>query len=89
MSTTIVFVPQTVWLCPRPLARCPSRFPLIPLLPHQPACKPLPSEVWSRVFECLFALYDANAALSTQISVSQKLNLLLVSRNLNVSVGAL
>ncbi|KAG1757829.1 hypothetical protein EDB19DRAFT_68241 [Suillus lakei] len=39
-----------VLLYPRPLARYPGRLLLLPLLPHRPPLKPLPSEIWSRIF---------------------------------------
>ncbi|KAG1749757.1 uncharacterized protein EDB91DRAFT_1235223 [Suillus paluster] len=39
-----------VLLYPRPLARYPGRLLLLPLLPHRPPLKPLPSEIWSHIF---------------------------------------
>ncbi|KAF9245894.1 hypothetical protein BU15DRAFT_85554 [Melanogaster broomeanus] len=41
---------ETILLCPRPLARYAGRFLLLPLLPHQPSLKPLPVEIWSKIF---------------------------------------
>ncbi|KAI0253818.1 hypothetical protein BJV78DRAFT_1274337 [Lactifluus subvellereus] len=45
--------PQTeapvIFLRPRPLARSPGSFILLPLLPRPRPLKPLPSEVWSKV----------------------------------------
>ncbi|KAG1908355.1 uncharacterized protein F5891DRAFT_1124180 [Suillus fuscotomentosus] len=41
---------EAVLLYPRPLARYPGRLLLLPLLPHRPSLKPLPSEIWSRIF---------------------------------------
>ncbi|KIJ65066.1 hypothetical protein HYDPIDRAFT_89048 [Hydnomerulius pinastri MD-312] len=41
---------ETILLCPRPLARYAGRFLLLPLLPHQPPLKPLPSEIWTNIF---------------------------------------
>ncbi|KAG1784212.1 hypothetical protein EV702DRAFT_1176124 [Suillus placidus] len=41
---------EAVLLYPRPLARYPGRLLLLPLLPHRPPLKPLPSEIWSRIF---------------------------------------
>ena len=45
--------PQTeapvTFLRPRPLARFPGSFLLLPLLPRPRPLKPLPSEVWSKV----------------------------------------
>ncbi|KAG9314160.1 hypothetical protein JVU11DRAFT_4946 [Chiua virens] len=41
---------ETILLCPRPLARYGGRFVLLPLLPQQPPLKPLPAEIWSKIF---------------------------------------
>lgn len=41
---------ETVLLYPRPLARSSGRLLLLPLLPHRPPLKPLPSEIWSNIF---------------------------------------
>ncbi|KAG2159604.1 uncharacterized protein EDB93DRAFT_1111104 [Suillus bovinus] len=41
---------ETVLLYPRPLARYPGSLLLLPLLPHRPPLKPLPSEIWSSIF---------------------------------------
>ncbi|KAG2154579.1 hypothetical protein DEU56DRAFT_769257 [Suillus clintonianus] len=41
---------EAVLLYPRPLARYPGRLLLLPLLPHRPPLKPLPSEIWSHIF---------------------------------------
>lgn len=41
---------ETILLCPRPLARYGGRFVLLPLLPQQPHLRPLPVEIWSRIF---------------------------------------
>ncbi|KAG0702748.1 hypothetical protein DFH29DRAFT_804616 [Suillus ampliporus] len=41
---------EVVLLYPRPLARFPGRLLLLPLLPHRPPLKPLPSEIWSHIF---------------------------------------
>jgi len=38
-----------IFLQPRPLARTPGRFVLLPLLPRPRPVKPLPEEVWSKV----------------------------------------
>lgn len=43
-----------VFLKPRPLALYPGSFALLPLLPKRPALKPLPSELWSKVFTFVF-----------------------------------
>ncbi|KAH7914738.1 hypothetical protein BJ138DRAFT_1143166 [Hygrophoropsis aurantiaca] len=43
MSTEII-------LSPRPFARYSGRLLLLPLLPHRPPLKPLPAEVWSKIF---------------------------------------
>lgn len=41
---------EAVLLYPRPLARSSGRLLLLPLLPHRPPLKPLPSEIWSNIF---------------------------------------
>jgi hypothetical protein len=38
-----------ILLQPRPLARTPGRFVLLPLLPQPRSVRPLPAEVWSKV----------------------------------------
>ena len=38
-----------IFLQPRPLARTPGSFLLLPLLPQPQPVKPLPEEVWSKV----------------------------------------
>ena len=38
-----------IFLQPRPLARTPGSFVLLPLLPRPRPVKPLPAEVWSKV----------------------------------------
>jgi hypothetical protein len=38
-----------IFLRPRPLARTPGSFVLLPLLPQPRPVKPLPEEVWSKV----------------------------------------
>jgi hypothetical protein len=40
---------STIFLQPRPLARYPGSFVLLPLLPRPRTVKPLPAEVWSKV----------------------------------------
>lgn len=85
MSTsTTLLLSETIWLCPRPLARIPGRFPLIPLLPEKPAPKSLPADIWNRVLEHVFALYNAPAVKSDE-ALKLKLDLLRISRAVNVS----
>ncbi len=85
MSTsTTLLLSETIWLCPRPLARIPGRFPLIPLLPEKSAPKSLPSDIWSRILEHVFALYNAPGVNSDE-ALRLKLELLRVSRAVNVS----
>ncbi|KAH9944013.1 uncharacterized protein BXZ73DRAFT_86991 [Epithele typhae] len=72
MSTVVLAPTEPVWLCPRPLARLPGRFPLVPLLPHRSICKPLPPEF-------LFASYDADATIPVSTTAHFKLHLLLVT----------
>lgn len=84
MSATVALT-QATWLCPRPLARSPSRFPLIPLLPHKPVCKHLPSEVWSEILEHVFNAYAAVNAYPEDQAPRLRLGLLLVSKEMSVS----
>jgi hypothetical protein len=50
MSLASIY-PETpaIFLRPRPLARTPGSFVLLPLLPGPRPVKPLPAEVWSKV----------------------------------------
>ncbi|KAI1793976.1 hypothetical protein LXA43DRAFT_185371 [Ganoderma leucocontextum] len=83
MSTsTTLLLSETIWLCPRPLARCPGRFPLIPLLPEKPAPKPLPCDIWNRILEHVFALYNAPGVKSDE-AMMLKLGLVRISRAVN------
>lgn len=50
LNQPLSFMCEAVLLYPRPLARYPGRLLLLPLLPHRPSLKPLPSEIWSRIF---------------------------------------
>lgn len=84
-ATVVVTEAHAVWLCPRPLERSPSRFPLIPLLPHRPALKHLPSEVWSQILEHAFASYGPEGGVSEEDAVMLRQALLLVSKDLHVS----
>lgn len=81
-STTLILSETTIWLCPRPLARTPGRFPLIPLLPHKPAPKSLPSDIWDRILANVFAVYNAPGVKSDE-ALRLKLALLRISRAVN------
>ncbi|TFK81652.1 hypothetical protein K466DRAFT_501784 [Polyporus arcularius HHB13444] len=87
MSATIVLTEATdaVWLCPRPLELSPSRFPLIPLLPHRMALKHLPSEIWSQILEHVYASYGPEGGVSEVDAVRLRQALLLVSKDLNAA----
>ena len=88
MSTrTTLAIPGAIWPCPRPLARLPGRFPLIPLLPDKAAGASLPLELWECVLQHVFALYNAPDAGLEEDTVALKLGLLRVSRSFNVSRG--
>lgn len=87
--STIVAVPQTVWLRPRPLARTPSSFPLLPLLPPRPALKHLPPEVWIQILENAFAFYRPKHASEHADVVRLRAGLLLISKNIHVSSSRL
>jgi hypothetical protein len=43
----------SIMLRPRPLARAPGAFVLLPLLPSPPPVRALPAEVWTRIFDPL------------------------------------
>ncbi|CDO73188.1 hypothetical protein BN946_scf185007.g243 [Trametes cinnabarina] len=84
MSTsTTISAYQAVWLKPRPLARSPSAFLLLPLLPPKPALKHLPSEVWSNILEHTFALYTPDGAFVEPRAASWRVDLLLVSKDIH------
>ncbi|KAI0756575.1 hypothetical protein C8Q80DRAFT_1090729 [Daedaleopsis nitida] len=82
MSATVA-VAQAIWLSPRPLARCPSRFPLIPLLPQRPSGKTLPSEVWSKILQYVYLTYGLTGALIEEEIAGLRCGLLLISKDLN------
>lgn len=83
--TTIVAVPHVVWLKPRPLARTPSSFPLLPLLPPRPALKHLPPEVWIQILENAFAFYRPKHASEHAQVIGLRVGLLLISKDIHVS----
>ncbi|KAI0361152.1 hypothetical protein OH77DRAFT_1516161 [Trametes cingulata] len=83
MSTILAAAPQAVWLQPRPLARCPSSFLLLPLLPSQPELKPLPSEVWSNILAHTFAFYGPKGSFAEAEAVRLRLGLLLISKEIH------
>lgn len=59
----------TVFLVPRPLARQASSFVLLPLLPTPSAARPLPAELWARVFVHLLA--DGGSQWRSLVTVSR------------------
>ncbi|KAI9062955.1 hypothetical protein FKP32DRAFT_1573116 [Trametes sanguinea] len=81
--STIVAAHEAVWLKPRPLARSPGTFLLLPLLPTQPALKPLPSEVWSNILEHTFSLYATKDPLSGASTARLRTGLLLISKDIH------
>ncbi|OJT08970.1 hypothetical protein TRAPUB_104 [Trametes pubescens] len=81
--STIVTVPQAVWLRPRPLARTPSSFPLLPLLPPRPALKHLPPEVWIQILENAFACYRPKHVSEHADVVRLRVGLLLISKDIH------
>lgn len=85
--STIVAVPHhdVVWLKPRPLARTPSSFPLLPLLPPRPALKHLPPEVWIQILENAFAFYRPKHASEHAQVIGLRMGLLLISKDIHVS----
>ncbi|KAI0673565.1 hypothetical protein C8Q78DRAFT_1017742 [Trametes maxima] len=83
MSTTLA-APPGVWLKPRPLARTPGTFLLLPLLPAKPALKPLPPEVWSDILGHAFAFYSTKTvSLANADTVRLRIGLLLISKDIH------
>ena len=76
-STTVIL------LQPRPYANLPGRLVLLPLLPRKPPRKPLPSEIWTRVFEYLYAEYSVQRAHEKRIAAFRG-SLLLICKTLTV-----
>jgi hypothetical protein len=60
-----------IFLWPRPLARTPGSFVLLPLLPQPGPLKPLPAEVWSKVLS-----YVVNDQEDGLMSISDRRELL-------------
>jgi hypothetical protein len=56
-----------IFLQPRPLARTPGRFVLLPLLPRPRPVKPLPAEIWSKVLS-----YVINDGADCRMGVPEK-----------------
>jgi len=56
---------EAILLYPRPLARSSGRLLLLPLLPHRPPLKPLPSEIWYSIFMQVLYGDDQNAQSHT------------------------
>lgn len=50
---------QTILLRPRPLAKFSGAFLLLPLLPHPKPLRPLPAELWSKIFAYALACEEA------------------------------
>ncbi|EMD41867.1 hypothetical protein CERSUDRAFT_147248 [Gelatoporia subvermispora B] len=72
-----------VLLSPRPLARCPGAFPLIPLLLPHPSPKSLPLDVWSTVLAHILRILEAehNTYNESRKTLEWKLGLLLVCKD--------
>ncbi|KAI0639834.1 hypothetical protein C8Q77DRAFT_1185610 [Trametes polyzona] len=83
MLSTVVASPQAVWLKPRPLARSPSTFLLLPLLPSRPTLKPLPPEVWAEILQNAFALYSPNGSADDADVAALRTGLLLISKDIH------
>ncbi|KAI0652302.1 hypothetical protein C8Q79DRAFT_922792 [Trametes meyenii] len=82
--STILAPPPAVWLKPRPLARTPSTFLLLPLLPAKPALKPLPPEVWSDILGHAFSFHGAKyAPVENTNTVGPRTGLLLISKDIH------
>ncbi|KAI0778625.1 hypothetical protein BD413DRAFT_510594 [Trametes elegans] len=81
--TATVEAPHAVWLKPRPLARCPSSFMMLPLLPSEPASKPLPPEVWSDILAHVFAFYRPRGEFADADAARLRMGLLLISKEIH------
>lgn len=77
-----------VFLQPRPFAKCSGKFVLLPLLPHKPRAKPLPSEVWTRVFGYLYDEYEVTAGCQNRAGlITSRESLLHICKNLTVRLS--
>ncbi|KAJ3534919.1 hypothetical protein NM688_g7056 [Phlebia brevispora] len=75
--------PAVVFLRPRPFAKCSGRLVLLPLLPYKTPPKPLPSEVWTKVFGYLFDEYRVTSDCQNKSGlVASRTSLLLICKNL-------
>ncbi|OCH87477.1 hypothetical protein OBBRIDRAFT_154957 [Obba rivulosa] len=82
MHEPTVLVTPPILLSPRPLARCPGAFSLVPLLPLPPPRKRLPLDVWSGILAHVFRSYQAGYAHRGSCSAQDlKLGLLLVCKD--------
>lgn len=73
---------STILLSPRPLARYPGHFLLLPLLPYRPSLKPLPSEIWSKILAYVYQHYDCELPGSLVQRDLLRQGLLLVCKDL-------
>ena len=74
-----------VFLHPRPFAKSSGRLVLLPLLPHKPPTKPLPSEVWTRVFGYLYDGYKVTEGCPNRAGlIAARESLLHICKNLTV-----
>ncbi|KAH9858234.1 hypothetical protein C2E23DRAFT_769862 [Lenzites betulinus] len=83
--STVLATPQPVWLKPRPLARTPSSFLLLPLLPSKPPLKPLPSEIWAQILQNAFAFYDPGGPFGGPDAPALRTGLLLISKDIHAA----
>lgn len=73
----------TIFLQPRPLARYPGSFVLLPLLPRPRLVKPLPAEVWSKVLSYVIEDEDGRIGvpvLERRVRLRERWRLLFVCK---------
>lgn len=73
---------ESILLQPRPLAQVAGRLLLLPLLPHRPALKPLPSEIWWKIIGEVLGCGHQNSRRSHGIPNRSRLALLTICKGL-------
>ena len=79
----------TIFLQPRPLARHPGSFILLPLLPRPQPVKPLPADVWSTVLAYVIDDEDGQICIPAserRTRLRERWRLLVVCKSWVVSV---
>ena len=75
---------ESILLNPRPYAQVSGRLLLLPLLPHKPALKPLPSEIWWKIIGEVLDCGGQDFWRGNGIPNSARLALLTVCKRLKV-----